>query len=262
MSIVKNINTNDIIELEDLIEYLDSLGSYPLKKDLNGVMKRLRMLCNNRHFFTDYLRGQMKDLDEFDYKQPYSSQVFLIKATKDYAIRMVIWEPQTGRVGEEIFFYEDLHDHNFDLLTIGYQGSGYSTTLYTYDYNSLNDGAAENTLLNNKKEVQLAKNTILFMEASKDVHAQYPSSEFSISLNVMQPIHDSIATQYAFDFPDPNSNIANIRDRTTYYDVESFSELLACLKCSDTKDELMKAIELETNTEKRMILYSALESFH
>lgn len=261
MSIVKEIHTEESIELSEMIAYLDGLGKLPLHQDLDGVMEQLRKLCNNKTFVTDTIRNQLSDLPSFERNNPYSSQVFLIHVCPNYALRVVIWEPPTGRVGEEVFFYEDLHDHNFDLLTIGYLGSGYETLLYNYAHDDVSGSPGETAAFWGKKKVRLAENRILLMETSSDVHAQYPPEEFSISLNVMQINKDDLNVQYEFDFPNRWTGRANVKNRTTYFDVESLSECLATLGCQEAPVMLKKGIEEEENPKNRMALFNALEHF-
>lgn len=261
MSLVKEIHTDESIELSEMIEYMDGLGKLPLSKDLDGVMLQLRKLCNNKSFVADTICEQLGDLGEFEKANPYSSQVFLIHACKDYAIRVVIWEPPTGRVGEEVFFYEDLHDHNFDLLTIGYHGSGYETLLYNYNHDDVCGAPGEAVSFWGKKKVRLAENRLLLMETSSDVHAQYPPEELSMSLNILQTDGEDLNVQYEFDFPNRWTGKATVKNRTTYFDVESISECLSTLNCQETPAILRETIRDESNPKNRMALFNALEHF-
>ncbi len=255
---VEDIHTDEVINLEQMITYLDSLGEDPLGKKTEEVMLQLRKLCNNKRFLVDKLTEQMHDLEHFESINPYSSQVFLLHIGEHYSIRVVVWEPESGRVGEEVFFYDDLHDHNFELLTIGYTGTGYNTVLYEYNYDDITGAPNESVVLKNKTNVQLEENRILLMSGSCDVHSQFPPKDFSVSLNIMQINAKDLDIQYEFGEPDSETGLSKVSNRTVYFDVESISECLASLNCKESAPILRDQIAREKNPKKRMALFNAL----
>lgn len=258
MSTICEKHTDESIDLDQMISFMDALGENPLGNHTEDVMLALRKLCNNKTFIVEKLEEQMKNLEEFEKVNPYSSQVFLLHISEHYSIRAVIWEPESGRVGEDIFFYDDFHDHNFELLTIGYKGSGYHTVLYDYDYDAISGIPNEKVQFRNKKNLQLSENTILLMDGSFDIHSQYPPQEFSVSLNIMQINRQDLNIQYEFTEPNPKTLESKLLNPSSNFDVESIAQCLATFNCKQSSKVIEQALETETVPKKRVALFNAL----
>lgn len=149
----------------------------------------------------------------------------MLHRTEHYFLRAAVWTPPAGRKGEEIFFYEDPHDHNFSLLTLGYEGPGYETVLFEYDHEKVVGDVGEAVDVRFLERTRLARGRVMFYRDSKDIHVQFPSEDFSISINVIVP-NMKMNRQYSFDMDlSPDNTHAVIRENLMFHTPTVISRL-------------------------------------
>ncbi len=156
----------------------------------------LQRLFLNREFLVKFLCDET--LEQDDKVNTYTYQVYLLTVSDYFVIRANVWLPESVTTDKNVFSYGFAHDHNFDLLTLGYFGSGYETLLCEYDNSETTGMPGEQVELSNFQRVRLSEGSVLFMQNSKDVHIQYPSKDLSISLNIMGTV-PSEKPQLKFD---------------------------------------------------------------
>ncbi len=130
-------------ELGECIEALESEGFRAYEEDsLLHAASWLRKLGNNRHFLGDMMLEELKQgADVVDEASSYGPQVVMLSGLgREYYMRANFWpsadEHMFRASGSGAFSYELPHDHNFDFLTVGYFGPGYTSDYYEYDYES------------------------------------------------------------------------------------------------------------------------------
>ncbi len=188
--------STEVISLEDFIDEMNAYGPDILAaENIDSVMKRMSALYNNRHFLTHFFNQNLRDIS-IQQANLYTFQVFMISRQKYYDLRAPVWFPQV--MNKRTFAYDIAHDHNFDLVTMGYSGSGYTTEIYQYDASQVcgQDGEAIN--LFNYKKVTLHEGSVLLYEKNKDLHIQHPPSDVSVSFNLIKTVNVS-DRQYMFD---------------------------------------------------------------
>ncbi|WP_313244798.1 hypothetical protein [Stenotrophomonas rhizophila] len=225
MAITWDLETDASISLGELIVFLDAQGGRVLTDDLDSAAMMLRRLYNNRTFLSETLLQQLANPAAFKAMNPYTPQVFMLHRTEHYFIRAAVWTPPEGRTGEEIFFYEDPHDHNFELLTLGYEGPGYETVLYEYDHDQVVGDVGEIVDVRFLERTRLSRGRVMFYRDSKDIHVQFPSDDFSISINVVVP-KMQMNRQYSFDMDlSPETTRAVIRENLMFHTPTVISRL-------------------------------------
>ncbi|MCO7469356.1 hypothetical protein D3C81_314920 [compost metagenome] len=212
-----DLDSEESISLDELIEFLDGQGENVLNDNLEFAAMMMRKLYNNRTFLSETILRQLADERRFDSINPYTPQVFMLHRADHYFIRAAIWIPPTGITGEEIFFYEDPHDHNFALLTLGYEGPGYETVLFEYDHQSVIGDVGEKVEVRFLERTRLSRGRVMFYRDSQDIHVQFPSENFSISINVVVP-KMQMSRQYSFDLDlSPQTTCATIRENLIFH---------------------------------------------
>jgi hypothetical protein len=197
--------TSDIpphcITLEELIEILDSDVFDPSSREsLINVAPYLQSLSNNKSFLAEFLLNELENTDDIQKNNKYTPTVFVLKNTEKYILRANLWLPITDKEKEiEGFRYDILHDHNFDLLTVGFWGPGYKSKLFEYDNFKVKGLLGEKVELTKKKNLQLSENKIVLYRAKQDVHMQLPPDRISVSLNVIPRNNFANQPQYQFD---------------------------------------------------------------
>lgn len=206
------------IEFDKFLDELDEMGSKLFSdENLERTVELLQRLQANRHFLTAYIRKYILDL-ELQASNPYTGQILILAEREHFIVRAPIWVPMNEMTDARMFAYDFPHDHDFDLLTIGYVGSGYSTDIYEYDCRNVSGSDGEVVELGLRETYQLSEGSSLLMRANKDIHTQRPPDELSVSLNILK---SSGRTNKQFSFDIENGSIVkpvslSIFDAVTY----------------------------------------------
>lgn len=166
----------------------------------------LRRLGNNRTFLGDILLDELRGTYRDDSPDSaYTPQSIMLSGYRPgYFLRANIWpsasDPILAASGAGTFAYGLPHDHNFDFLTLGYHGPGYASDYWEYDYERVAGIVGERAGLRYTGRRTLSPGTILHYRAHRDVHAQLPPDQLSVSINIMatDPAQGWL-DQYSFD---------------------------------------------------------------
>lgn len=202
-------SNSEAIGLQEFCDWVEShdpamlgrIGEWP------ELWERFYSLYNNRSLIVDYLREHLGDPDNFQRHNRYSGQALLLARRACFYIRVNIWPAPSDPLAQlnrrhfdRFYVYgEDYaHDHNFDFLTIGFQGPGYETDLWTYEHASVSGHPGEEVALESCGRVRLAPGVMLLFRRGVDIHVQYPPDALSVSLNFIPDIAPE-SSQYLFD---------------------------------------------------------------
>jgi hypothetical protein len=197
----------DSIELGDLVAILETEGFDPSDEESMAAFgPALRRLANNRRFLGDLVIEELKHhCSTQKERNHYSSQVVLLHgASSKFLLRANFWPAEGDGVmvnsGRDPFFYGLPHDHNFSFLTVGYLGPGYWSDYYEYDYGQVAGASGERVDLRFVERSRLSPGKVLLYRRNRDVHAQHPPDDLSVSLNILALSPTSeFRDQYSFD---------------------------------------------------------------
>ncbi len=193
--------------LGDCVAALNEAGFRPFEEEsLLHAAGWLRKLGNNRDFLAETMLDELKNppAGEED-ASAYGAQVVMLSPVgREFFLRANFWpsrdEYSFRASGQAAFSYELPHDHNFDFLTVGYFGPGYSSDYYEYDYEAVEGVIGEKAGLRFIERSTLHPGKLMHYRAHVDVHSQIPPESLSVSLNIM---HSGGAQgwldQYKFD---------------------------------------------------------------
>ncbi len=182
----------------------------------------LKKLGNNRTFLSELICSELKDAKNLQVDNDYTPQVIMLHhpqaSGQSYFIRACFWPGMNdeilGASGPGAFFYGVPHDHNFNFLTIGYQGPGYESDYFEYDYASTSGVPGEKVDLRFTGRSQLKEGNILLYRAFTDVHQQLAPEEFSVSINIMEHSLRSV-TMDQYEFEPGTGTISQIINRSS-----------------------------------------------
>ncbi len=193
-----------------LSECADAIADHGFDPDCEDSLKHaalhLRRLGNDRDFLGDILIDQLAGrTGGVPVNSAYTAQAIVLSDTSNgFFLRANIWPSENDHLyraaGPKSFAYEAPHDHNFDFLTLGYFGPGYSSDYYEYDCDAVAGFVGEDAGLRFTGRRTLEPGQLMHYRAHLDVHSQLPPESMSVSLNVMaiDPAQ-SWRDQYAFD---------------------------------------------------------------
>jgi hypothetical protein len=178
---------NECISLDDYVDLLEK-ERYDLadQSDLIASAPLLKKLGNNKEFLIERAFAELRNCLQFQEDNIYGPQVLLLHATSEYFIRANIWKPITS-IDEQVpgYRYDVCHDHNFDILTIGYLGPGYRSRAYTYDSAVCVGILCEAVKLKAAGDFTLKEGKVALYRAKRDVHIQLPPDRLSVSINLI-----------------------------------------------------------------------------
>ncbi|MGH6616343.1 hypothetical protein [Sphingomonas sp.] len=165
----------------------------------------LRALANNRTFLLERYHERLKSYWSGDEKDKFQPQSLELARGNQFYIRSNIWMPldaasRTLEFEQKLFAYNIPHDHNFQLLTVGYYGPGYPTEIYEYDSDCVTGEIGEKVDLSDKVDTILTPGRMIFYRQNKDIHIQHTPPEMSVSLNLsVADTNTDLLPQYIFD---------------------------------------------------------------
>ncbi|EDP98984.1 hypothetical protein [Shewanella benthica] len=203
MAIIKDLNISKSISIEEFKEKALQVNF----DDENEILKLspyLKMLSNNKGWLEEFIKDGLNDPSNFQIDNLYSSQSYILAEIGERAfLRFAIWSPKgfSDALDEDNFYsYKTAHNHDFSLLTVGYIGSGYTTSLYKINPTQKILGyIGENLDLKYKEKIQLSEGRVILYEAGTDIHIQHEPNEFSISLNLIVEQSQKKIDQFYYD---------------------------------------------------------------
>ena len=122
----------------EFVGFIDMMNSgvfyFEKYDDLVNAGSYLQMLGKNRSFLVNMLNEEVKNFSKLQAANIYGPNVFMLASCKKFFMRANLWFPiSIHEAGIKGFKYDVVHDHNFDILTVGYLGPDYVTGLYEYD---------------------------------------------------------------------------------------------------------------------------------
>lgn len=200
MAIVLNSDArHGALELREFVEFAESID-IESPEALTDVAPMLRALADNRSLIVNHLNTQIKTL--FRENALQSTQVLFLAGGKGFYVRANLWPSQADMSAERSLQeqgYGIAHDHNYSFVTAAYSGSGYLSDLFTYDADSITGQVGEAVRLDFVERIHFRDRMVMIYEANRDVHAQLPPADFSITLNFM-PATDSVRLRDQFFF--------------------------------------------------------------
>lgn len=196
----------DEIDLEAFIDVLETGQFDPGDEDsLASFAPALKKLANNRAFLSEFIIRELENrCGDQARRNRYGIQVVMLHAGAGYFVRANFWpsagDSITRASGRHVFFYDLPHDHNFSFLTVGYEGSGYWSDYYEYDYGAVAGYPGEAVPLRFVERSRLKQGRMLLYRAHRDIHRQLPPDSLSVSLNLIgsSPM-SGWSDQYRFD---------------------------------------------------------------
>jgi hypothetical protein len=193
------------ISLAEYVEHIEATVDFNDIESIMASAPALQGLAANTTFLGDWLvDALLDDAEEFQRGNAYNYQSMVIRITDDYLLRANFWVPeqQLAKLGarEAIAFgYDAYHNHNFNLLTVGYSGTGYATDLHRMRDPHRSYELGDVPELDSLGRWHLGRGEVMFYEEYVDVHAQVAPADLSVSINLMTHATRNTWPQYMFD---------------------------------------------------------------
>lgn len=195
-----------VVSVEDFVSYCRGNVRYGDYDSILGAADMLSALGNDRGLLVRAINETLLERDDyFNDNMGVSSQSIILHSDPVFKIRANVWKKPVPRAGSvvhdsNLYSYNYAHNHNFELLTVGYLGSGYWTEIHECRPEQIQGYIGEQVELTYLEKTSLPRGKVMLFRACEDVHTQLPCEELSISLNLLVvPPHGQLADQYSFD---------------------------------------------------------------
>ncbi|MGY1503681.1 hypothetical protein ACW4TU_45200 (plasmid) [Streptomyces sp. QTS52] len=227
----------DQLSLEEYVRAIE-VSDFDLTRhdDLIASAPLLRKLANNKTFLMERMFDELRNQLRFQADNMYAPEVLLLHSAKNYFIRANIWKPISA--AEEAipgYQYDVCHDHNFDILTVGYLGLGYNCRSYTYDRTAYEGRLGEMVELTNEGVFSLTSGRVALYRAKEDVHIQLPPNQISVSLNLIPraPVQNEMQFQF-------NENSGTICRYLNFSGLEAAVRVADVMRSRECADALVR----------------------
>ena len=182
-----NLNTDKSISFED---FIDTVSVTIDPRDINTLIdcvEPIQRLSNNPDFLIDKVNGELNDFLEFQKHNVHSAQTIALHQGDNFYVRVNAWPKSIveNEWQDKLYANLEAHDHNFDFLTVGYFGNGYTTDIWEYDNEAIIGYQGEKVEMTFLEETSLPKGKAMIYRKSKDIHTQFPAKDYSLSINIM-----------------------------------------------------------------------------
>ncbi|WDE02108.1 hypothetical protein [Thalassomonas actiniarum] len=176
--------------IESLIDFIKhNISKDRLLCETQGLVEQLMGVQHNTANILEHISASLSKTDNNPNTNPYGKNSFILYRDSTVMLRLVVWEPRAGedftRTDEELFAYGVCHDHNFELMSLGLCGNGYTTHMYSYQHKGSEYAEGELIDIDYQGDFTLQQGSVLYMEQSKDLHTQSPPAQMSMSLNII-----------------------------------------------------------------------------
>jgi hypothetical protein len=214
MALSYDLKTTEEISFKEFVEIVTKTVKKEDTESLIDCVEPLQKLSNNRTFLSEYINNELNNYVEFQNNNGYSAQTLMLHNSPFFYVRANAWEKLAStnkeiKEQEDLFFFLRAHDHNFSFLTVGYLNDGYTTKIWEYDNDKVIGYPNEEVELKFLEKTTLPQGKAMIYRESKDIHAQYPPEEYSVSLNIILNSFNTLRKeQYYFDLK--NQKIAGL----------------------------------------------------
>jgi len=201
MALTFDPNVQDVLSLEDFVDYVDRCIEVDDPDSLCECAPALKSLLNNRSLISDVIARELRSWRDFQKGNAYVATTLILARTQRFFIRANMWLPDRprSRAHADNTIYGLTHDHNFTFMTGGFHGSGYTTEIYELDTHAVRGLSGERVELEFLERTTLPEGKIMLYRAMQDVHRQSRPDELSISINLVVPTHTKTRPQYFFN---------------------------------------------------------------
>ena len=242
LKIISNYSVNSI-SIQELTTYLDENTDFNDSNSILEAASQFGRLYLNRNLIKDHIISGLKNgLISFESKNRYTPPSIILYDSEEYLLRANLWRSVEEYESSDINLYGLAHDHNFDFLTLNFYGPGYTSKMYTYDYNSISGNINEEVKLKENGVLSLKESEMYFYRKNYDVHSQLPPKSDSITINLMAKFNSyDESKQYIFDTN--NNTISKIYGG--FYARKHIFEIAKSLNDPECND-ILKAIQKTT----------------
>lgn len=209
MAITIPLTNERIVEVEELLQYIGRHVDPDDRASVVAAAPYLHGLSLNKAALVELLNEDLaRCLARASDSIFYSHHSLILGGAERLTIRANLWPPVSKFAGvahrkvhvDRVYAYNYPHDHNFDFLTVGWVGHGYSTDIWQYRTKDVRGLPGERVDMTFLESTTLTEGKVMLFRDGEDIHIQHAPIELSVSLNLLvETRNTAVREQYIFD---------------------------------------------------------------
>ncbi|HEX3895758.1 MAG TPA: HEAT repeat domain-containing protein [Rudaea sp.] len=205
MAIVLKLDNEDRLSLREFADHLETTFDLEEADSLIGVAPHFRSLANDPNLVAHHFNAEIQSVLDAKSEPRQISSPFVIASGRNYALHAKIWmpdaqadvlRPSSGSVAGA----RHAHNHNFNVMTIGYFGPGHVSDLYTFTPNEGSAHIGDRVDLRFTERVRIQKQCAVICRDTVDAHAHIAPEALSISMSLsIFSGNTQVADRFVFD---------------------------------------------------------------
>ena len=189
MSIVLKLDNEDRLSLREFIDHLETTFDLEEADSLIGVAPYFRALANDPDLIAYHFNTEIQYVLNAKNERRRVSSPLIIASAPNYCLQAKIWMPDAQadalRAAPGLAAgVRHAHNHNFNVMTIGYFGPGHTADLYTFTPKESSGQVGDRVDLRFTERVRVKKNCAVICRDTVDAHAHVAPEALSISMSL------------------------------------------------------------------------------
>ena len=205
MPIVLKLDNENRLSLHEFLDHLETTFDLEEADSLIGVAPHFRSLANDPDLIAYHFNAEIQYVLNAKNEPRRVSSPFVIASAPNYCLQAKIWMPD----GQADALHpasglaagvRHAHNHNFNVITIGYFGPGHIADLYVFSPKESGGEIGDRVDLRFSERVRIQKNCAVICRETVDAHAHVAPEALSISMS-LSVFSESrqIADRFVFD---------------------------------------------------------------
>lgn len=205
MSIVLKLDNEDRLSLREFVDHLETTFDLEEADSLIGVAPHFRSLANDPDLIAYHFNAEIQYVLNAKNERRDVSSPLVIADAPNYCLQANIWMPdaQADALRPPSGLSAGVrhaHNHNFNVMTIGYFGPGHITDLYAFNPKAGGGELGDRVDLRFTERVRIQKNCAVICRETVDAHAHVAPDALSISMSLsIFSDNTQVADRFVFD---------------------------------------------------------------
>jgi hypothetical protein len=205
MAIVLKLDNEDRLSLREFIDHLETTFDLEEADSLIGVAPHFRSLANNPDLIAYHFNTEIQYALNAKNEPRRVSSPLVIASGRNFALQVKIWMPDAQAdalrpPSGPAVGVRHAHNHNFNVMTIGYFGPGYIADLYAFTPKEGSRAINDRVDLRFTERVRIQKNCAVICRETVDAHAHVAPEALSVSMSLsIFSDNTQIGDRFVFD---------------------------------------------------------------
>ena len=205
MAIVLKLDNEDRMSLREFVDHLETTFDLEEADSLIGVAPHFRSLANDPDLIAYHFNAEIQCALNAKNEPRQVSSPLVIASAPGYCLQAKIWMPDAQADALRpppglVPGVRHAHNHNFNVMTIGYFGPGHIADHYVFNPKEGGNEVGDRVDLRFTERLRIQKNCAVICRETVDAHAHVAPEALSISMSLsIFGDNTQLADRFVFD---------------------------------------------------------------